>query len=64
MWRHPMETFSALLALCEGNHQSPVDTPHKGQWRGALVFSLIYGGKFMSILPDNNASVLTNIEWG
>ena len=25
-----METFSALLALCEGN---PPDSPHKGQWR-------------------------------
>ena len=39
--RHQMETFSALLALCEGNHRSPVDSPHKGQWRGALMFSLI-----------------------
>ena len=37
-WRHQMETFSALLALCGGNHQSPVDSPHKGQWRGALMF--------------------------
>ena len=36
-----METFSALLTLCEGNHQSLVDTPHKGQWRGALMLSLI-----------------------
>ena len=26
-----METFSALLALCEGNHRSPVESPHKGQ---------------------------------
>ena len=34
-WRHQMETFSALLAICAGN------SPHKGQWRGALVFSLI-----------------------
>ena len=38
-WRHQMETFSALLVLCEGN--PPVDSPHKGQWRGAVVFSLI-----------------------
>ena len=35
-----METFSTLLALCEGNQRSPVDSPHKGQWRRA-VFSLI-----------------------
>ena len=37
-WRHQMETFSALLAICAG---SPVNSPHKGQWRGALMFSLI-----------------------
>ena len=40
-WRHEMETFSALLALCAGNSPVPVNSPHKGQWRGALVFSLI-----------------------
>ena len=34
-WRHQMETFSALLALW------PVNSPHKGQWSGALMFSLI-----------------------
>ena len=31
-----MEPSSALLALCAGNY-----SPHKGQWRGALMFSLI-----------------------
>ena len=40
-WRHQMETFSALLALCAGNSPVPVNSPHKGQWRGALMFSLI-----------------------
>ena len=35
-WRHQMEAFSALLAICAGN------SPHKGQWRGALIFSLIF----------------------
>ena len=40
-WRHQMETFSALLALCAGIHRSPVKSPHKGRWRGALMFSLI-----------------------
>ena len=38
-WRHQMETFSALLAICAGN--SLGNSPHKGQWRGALMFSLI-----------------------
>ena len=41
-WRHQMETFSALLALCVGNSPVPVKSPHKGQWRGALMCSLIY----------------------
>ena len=35
-WRHQMETFSALLAIW-----SPVNSPHRGQWRGALMFFLI-----------------------
>ena len=39
--RHQMETFSVLLALCEGNHRWPVDSPDRGQWRAALVFSII-----------------------
>ena len=40
-WRHQMETFSALLAICGGIQRSPVISPHKGQWRGALMFSLV-----------------------
>ena len=36
-----METFSALLAFVRGIHRSPVNSPHKGQWCGALMFSLI-----------------------
>ena len=41
-WRHQMEAFSALLAICAGNSPVPVNSPRKGQWRGALMFSLIY----------------------
>ena len=40
-WRHQMEAFSALLALCVGIRRSPVNSPHKGQWRGILMFSFI-----------------------
>ena len=40
-WRHQMETFSALLAICAGNSLVPMNSQHKGQWRGALMFSLI-----------------------
>ena len=28
-----------------GIHRSPVDSPHKGQWHGSLMFSLIYAWK-------------------
>ena len=35
MGRHQMETISALIAICARN------SPHKGQWRWALMFSLI-----------------------
>ena len=36
-----METFSALLAICAGNSPVPGEFSPKGQWRGALMFSLI-----------------------
>ena len=36
-WRHQMETFSVLLAICAGNSPVPGEFPA----RGALVFSLI-----------------------
>ena len=42
-WRHQMETFSALLALCAENSPVPGEFPtHKGQWRGALMFTLTW----------------------
>ena len=34
-------TISAFLALCAETLPVPVNSPHKGQWRGALMFSLI-----------------------
>ena len=40
-WRHQMETFFASLAFVRGIHRGLVNSPHKGQWHGALVFSLI-----------------------
>ena len=36
--RHDMETFSALLALCEAIHRSLVDFPHK---RPIMMFPLM-----------------------
>ena len=36
-WKH----FPRYLPFVRGIHWSPVNSPHKGQWRGALMFSLI-----------------------
>ena len=44
-WHHQLEKISALLAFVRGIHRSPVNFPHKGQWRRALMFSLICANK-------------------
>ena len=36
-WKH----FPRYWPFVRGIHRSPVKSPHKGQWRGALIFSLI-----------------------
>ena len=41
-WRHQTETFSASLAFVRGIHRWPMNSPHKGQWRGAVMFPLIH----------------------
>ena len=41
-WRHhEVEAFSTLMDFVRGIHRSPVNSPHKSQWRGAFMFSLI-----------------------
>ena len=37
-WKH----FPRYWPFVRGIHRSPVNSPHKSQWRGALMFSLIY----------------------
>ena len=37
-WKH----FPHYWPFRRGNHRSPVSSPHKGQWRRALMFSLIF----------------------
>ena len=34
--------FPRYWPFVRGIHRSPVKSPHKGQWRGALMFSLIW----------------------
>ena len=45
MWTRHMMASSKYFPSCwpfvRENHRSPVNSPHKGQWRGALIFSLI-----------------------
>ena len=36
--------FPRYWPFKRGIHRSPVNSPHKGQWRGALMFSLICVG--------------------
>ena len=36
-WKH----FPHYWSFVRGIHRPPVNSPHKGQWRGALMFSLI-----------------------
>ena len=36
-WKH----FPRNWPFVRGIHRSPVNSPHKGQWRGALMFTLI-----------------------
>ena len=36
-WKH----FPCYWPFVRGIHRSPVNSPHKDQWRGALMFSLI-----------------------
>ena len=40
-WRHQWKHFPCYWTFVRGIHRSPVNSPHKGQWRGALMFSLI-----------------------
>ena len=37
-WKH----FPRYWSFGRGIHRSPVNSPHKSQWRGALMFSLIF----------------------
>ena len=39
-WRHQMDC-PRYWPFVRGIHRSPVNSPHKGQWHGALMFYLI-----------------------
>ena len=43
-WKH----FPRYWPIVRGIHRSPVNSHHKGQWRGALMFTLICPNKLLS----------------
>ena len=40
--RSPNGNISCYWPFVRGIHRSPVNSPYKGQWHGALMFSLIF----------------------
>ena len=70
-WKH----FPQHWPLVWGIHRFPVNSPHKGQWRGALMFSLICdwinawvnnheAGEFRHHLTHYDVSVMVMGCWG
>ena len=55
-WRHQMETFSALLALCVGN--SPVTGEFPSQWPVTRSFDV-----FFDILLNKRSSIQSWLWW-
>ena len=47
-WRHRMQHFSRYWPFVRGIPRSPANSPHKCQWRQALMFSLICANKLLS----------------
>ena len=49
------KNFPRYWPFVRGIHRSSVNSPHKGQWRGALILSLIY--VWINIWVNNNKAV-------
>ena len=54
-WRHHIwKHFPRYWPFVRGIHRSPVDSHHKGQWHGALMFSLIYAATPKQTVEQTN----------
>ena len=53
-----METFPRYWPFVRGIHRSPVNSHHKGQWRGTLMFSLICADKRFNWVNNREAGDL------
>ena len=64
-WKH----FPRYRPFVNGIHRSPVNSPNKGQWRGALMFSLIFASQTFEqtietpVIWDNIAPIMTSLQW-
>ena len=52
--------FPRYWPFVRGIHRSPVDSLHKGQWRGALMFSLILAWTNSSTVEQNTVECRYN----
>ena len=70
-WKH----FPRYWPFVRGIHRSPVNSLHEGQWRGALMFSLIYAwinaqvnnreaGDLRRYRAHNDVTVMLKIKYG
>ena len=70
-WEH----FPRYWPFVQGIHRSPVNSRHKGQWPGALMFSLIYvwingwvnnhkAGDLRRHCADYDVNVMILVFWG
>ena len=53
-WKH----FTRYWPFARGIHRSPMNSPHKGQWRGAFMFPLICIGIFYGWINNREAGDL------
>ena len=64
-WKH----FPRYWPFARGPHRSPVNFPHKGQWRGALMFSLICVRLTVEykivrlVIWDAIVPIMTSLQW-
>ena len=54
-WKH----FPCYWPFVRRIHRSPVNSPHKGQWRGALKFSLIWA--WLNGWVNNREAIMTSL---
>ena len=66
------KNFTRYWPFVRGIHRSPVNSPHKGQWRGALMFSFICvwinGWEVEKtivrlVIWDAIAPIVTSLQW-